>query len=157
LIDPFAQDLLLGPHLSHKLIQAIGQPKQAIAVLRAAAYNALLNLLDEVGNAALHVEQSEAELSLRARRIARTVRAELCDGGKPLLKFVVEAGLGLPSLQIEKAEDQRACQAEQRRGECRSHATQRCFKARLQFLKDLRGLFAFGIQRLNGLAYGTCC
>ena len=76
LVDPFAKDFLLGPHLLDELVDAVGQPKQPVAILSAAPDDALLDLLRKVGDAALHVEKRETELRLRSGRIATHLRCE---------------------------------------------------------------------------------
>ena len=71
--------------------------------------------------------------------------------GEEVLELGVEPVLRLPRLKVEKAEDQRAGEAEQRRRERNAHARDRGRQAALQVVEHGRGVGA-GLHRIDHAA-----
>src|SRR6266702_4855382 len=136
-VGPFANHLLLGPHVRDQRLNSFGKARHRRG--GAAAGGAFLE----------HDAQAlDRGLELAARNAAARCDGHLAaaifahGGGEPVFEVGVETVLRLARLQVEEAEDQRAGKAEQRARERDAHAAERGGQSLLQRVEQCAGIAA---------------
>ena len=141
-VGPFADHLLLGAHMRDQALDGLGEVGHrrrgaaAAAALfshRAYPFHRMLQFAGDAGSA---------------------VAIFAYGGGEPVLEVGVEAVLRLARLQVEKAQDQGAGEAEQRGRERNAHAAKRRGQPVLQGVEQGAGIAA-DLQAVDHLADGT--
>src|SRR6266700_1964837 len=134
-VGPFANHLLLGPHVRDQRLDGFGETGHRRG--GAAAGGAFLE----------HDAQPlDRGLELAARNAAARCDGHLAaaifahGGGEPVFEVGVEAVLRLARLQVEEAEDQRAGEAKQRARKRDAHAAERRGEALLQRVEQRTGI-----------------
>ena len=147
-LDPVAHDLLLVAHVldeagmpSARLAMAVAtrwlEPPVSCSVLQAARTSALqLVGCDRCWHASTHAMSEDRSVTRR----------------QPVFQLGVETVLRAAGLQVEKADDQRAGKAEQRRREGRAHAGQRRRKPAFSASSTSPASPEPRVERLDGLA-----
>src|SRR5882672_9937855 len=102
-VSPFADQLLLGPHMRDQALNGFGEigHRRHGAAAAAALFEARPQTFDR-----------GLKLAAGARGALAGISAH--GGGEPVFEIGIEAVLGLARLQVEKAQDQRSGEAEQR-------------------------------------------
>src|SRR5260221_2164397 len=103
-VGPFADHLLLGPHMCHQALNGFGEVGHRSCGAAAGA------ALFEGGP-----QPIDGSLKFAARARSALAGISTHGGGEPVFEVGIEAVLRLARLQIEKAEDQRTGKSEQRR------------------------------------------